>query len=112
MKLQATKQTFKGERVLWVGYCKLQYLLMQNKPFAYSSGVYGWACDYYDLGDGFYISTGYNPIGVGKNETYEICKRYDTLASEIKSIDYTERMEQLNQLQLAFAKEIKSVLGW
>ena len=61
-----------GSRILSIGYCAAQALLRYETPFAYSSGVYGWNCDYYDI-DGVCISTGYRPIG--------------------KSVDYTELRE-------------------
>ena len=111
MKLKASKRDFKSERVLKVGYCKVQFLFNERDAFAYSSGIYGWACDYHKA-DGFYVSTGYNPIGKETPETHKVCQRYDQLAREIKSYDYNERMEQLNQLRLAFAREIRILMNW
>jgi len=112
MKLKATKRDFKGERVLKVGYCKVQFLFPERDAFAYSSGVYGWACDYFKA-DGFYVSTGYNPIGTLLPDTHKVCEKYDALASEVfKELNYNQRINQLTQLRLAFSKEIKSLLGW
>ena len=82
MKLKAAKKDFKGLNVLRVGYCKLQYLLQYKQPFAYSSGVYGWSCDYYDL-DGVIISTGYQPIG--KQVNNETVAMYEDLARKVSS---------------------------
>ena len=80
MKIKASKKEFKGLNVLSVGYCKLQYLLSNKQPFAYSSGVYGWACDYYDLGN-IIISTGYSPTGKASNAS--TLQEYENNASKI-----------------------------
>ena len=45
--------------LLSVGYCRIQTLLQHLRPFAYSAGVHGWLCDYFDVADGVVISTGY-----------------------------------------------------
>lgn len=64
-KTRTTKKAIKNRysNILALGYCELQSLLAYLRPFAYSAGVYGWACDYYRVGDAI-ISTGYSPIGV------------------------------------------------
>ena len=61
MKFKATKKAMKDNYyyIIGIGYCDAQYLLQDEKPIAYSAGVYGWQCDYYDV-DGVLISTGYN----------------------------------------------------
>ena len=64
MKIQVTKKAIRnGSRALLsIGYCQAQNLLYFKNPFAYSHGVYGWSCDYYQIGN-VIISTGYSPIG-------------------------------------------------
>lgn len=65
MKCKTTAKAIRenyGSRILSIGYCAAQSLLRYETPFAYSAGVYGWNCDYYDI-DGVCISTGYRPIG-------------------------------------------------
>ena len=59
MKLRATKKEMREgyDKVLRIGYCNAQNLLWGEEPFAYSTGRYGWCCDYYDIG-GVLISTG------------------------------------------------------
>lgn len=85
MKYRTTKKEIRncGSSVYKVGYCNLQFLLRFDNPFAYSEGVYGWACDYYKIGDydSIIISTGYSPIG--KALDCNICKEYDRKAREI-----------------------------
>ena len=98
MKLKASKKEFKGSNVLKVNYCKLQYLLSYKQPFAYSSGVNGWSCDYYYL-DNFIISTGYQPIGQAVN--YEALKHYENLACKIVNnlnTTYKEKITLIDNL--------------
>ena len=110
MKLRAAKKEFKNERVLRVGYCKAQYLLRYQDPFAYSSGVYGWACDYYNI-DGIYISTGYSPIG--ESLDYDIIKKYEDEAQKITynfDLSHEERKEKINNLLNELIQEFKKTL--
>jgi hypothetical protein len=98
MKIQTTKKSFKGLNVLHVGYCKLQHLLKHRQPFAYSVGVYGWACDYYQL-NGFIVSTGYQPIGL--HIDFAIIEAYEDNARAIlenRSTDYETKRIQLDDL--------------
>lgn len=61
-KIKTTKREMKNNyRILSFGYCDVQSLLAYESPVAYSAGVYGWSCDYYDI-DGVIICTGYSPI--------------------------------------------------
>lgn len=82
MKLKATKSEIKSGyyRILSIGYCDAQYLLKYKNAFGYSAGVYGWACDYYDI-DGVCISTGYSPLA-DKNmkHDYKLVREYEQKA--------------------------------
>lgn len=79
MKLKTTKKEIRQgySKIIRVGYCDLQHLLTYRSPFAYSTRVEGWACDYYDV-NGVCISTGYSPIG--QKVDYDIIKKYDTMS--------------------------------
>ena len=82
MKLQATKKAIKNNfnTVISIGYCDAQHLLHFKNPFAYSVGVYGWACDYYQIKN-VCISTGYSPIG--ERVSYELLNELEHKAGEI-----------------------------
>ena len=92
IKLKATKKqiTSQSSRILKLHYCECQTLLHYSEPFAYSSGAYGWSCDYYDI-DGIIISTGYNPIG--KEVDYNLCNEYEKLARKVVYNNYSESYE-------------------
>ena len=111
LKLKASKKDFKGETVLSVGYCGLQSLLSHKSPFAYSSGVNGWSCDYYNI-NGVIISTGYGPIGVSMN--YDVIKEYEKKADHIRNdynTPYELRCEKLDNLLNELVKEFKESLN-
>lgn len=109
MKFKTSKKAMKdyyGKNLYRVGYCNLQYLLYYKNANAYSCGVYGWSCDYYEL-EGICISTGYSPIGEYIN--YETTKKYNDKAREIvySNSPYEEVNEKINQLIDEFIQEIK-----
>jgi len=91
MKLRTTKKEIKENafNILAVGYCELESLLKYESPFAYSAGVYGWSCDYYQF-DGVVISTGYSPIGsrTDYQETRDVNKKASQLhdRSELREL--------------------------
>ena len=100
MKLQTTKKQIRQNfnTVLSIGYCDAQYLLSHKTPFAYSAGVYGWSCDYYQIG-AVCISTGYSPIGTRVN--YSLLRELESKAALIKNdynLSYSDREQQLNEL--------------
>ena len=104
MKLKVTKKAMRGEEMYRVGYCDLQHLLRDQQAFAYSAGVYGWACDYYQVGN-IYISTGYSPIG--KVIDSELVRKYDKMARAITGKSYEQERAKRYKLLERFLSEIK-----
>jgi len=105
MKLLVTRKAMRGQNCYRVGYCQLQNLLASEKPFAYSAGVYGWACDYYEIGNNITISTGYAPIG--KDTDYNIVKQYDNKAAKIwgdRKLSYDKQVKKVKKLLAQFAE--------
>lgn len=108
MKIKTTKKQIKDyyNKIYSISYCNAQYLLDGVSPFAYSSGVYGWSCDYFEI-DNICISTGYSPIGEVIN--YDLVKKYDNKAKNILndySIDYQKRKNKVNKLLVKFINEL------
>lgn len=87
MKIKTTikelKNNFPKNSRIAIGYCNLQALLRvaNVKPFAYTSGVYGWNFDAFDV-DGVLLTTGYRPLG--KSPSYELCCKFEIAAREIE----------------------------
>ena len=94
MKCKTTAKAIRenyGSRILSIGYCQAQALLRYETPFAYSAGVYGWNCDYYDI-DGVCISTGCRPIG--RDVDYNVLESYESTANTvIRMFDSWEGLE-------------------
>ena len=86
MKFQTTHKDVTNSYyyVMSIGYCDAQYLLKDYLPFAYTkSNIYGWQCDYYDIG-GVCISEGYTPADNKNAKTdYELTRKLDRKAREI-----------------------------
>lgn len=106
-KYKTTKKTIKEgyNKILCIGNGNLQYMLRYIDPFAYSTRAEGWACDYYNI-NGTILCDGYAPIG--KNVSYDLMKKYDNRAREIRNLylPYEEEKEKLNELLNQFMKEV------
>jgi hypothetical protein len=108
MKLKAKQSDFKNYNVIRFGYCQLQHLLRDSDPFAYTSGLYGWNADYYQLGD-FIICTGYRPIGKVIQKAYTIATKYDNEARNIDGWNNEAKAQRAKLLE-AFKNEILALL--
>ena len=109
MKVKTTKKQINNyyNQICSIGYCNAQYLLESVAPFAYSTGIYGWACDYYEI-ENACISTGYNPIGESIN--FDLVRKYDNKAMHILkdyNLDYQKRKNKVNKLLIKFINELK-----
>jgi hypothetical protein len=107
-KVRVTKKSIKEsyDTILKIGYCNLQFLLKYEEPFAYSTRVEGWACDYYRINN-VCISTGYDPIG--QSVPYELQKRYNEEAEKIAcdySLTWEQQKEKVNALLIEFVNEV------
>jgi len=108
MKLRATKKEMRQHVSFAFGYCRIQALTRYKDAFAYSSGIYGWACDYYNI-DGVIICTGYDPIGkIIESDNLTLIK-YVKKAEAIgkKHIDYKTASSKINELLTQFIKELQ-----
>jgi len=96
-KIKATKAEMRQNyRILSIGYCDAQNLLVYESPVAYSVSTYGWACDYYDI-NGVIISTGYNPLpNKNMKNDYKLIREYEAKAQKAQSRE--EHKKILNEL--------------
>lgn len=112
MKLKTTRKEIKNnvpEKYIWkAGYCSMQHLLYYKNPIAYTSGVYGWNFDLYDIG-GVYFTTGYRNM-IGKQVDYDLLNKYEDQAKEIINLrgkyEYDEKKDLVNNLLKEFIKEL------
>ena len=112
MKLKTTRKEIKNKvasNYIWrVGYCDMQNLLYYKNAVAYTSGVYGWNFDLYEV-EGVYFTTGYRNM-IGKQVDYELLRKYEKQASEIIKTwgkhSTEEKKELVNNLLKEFIKEL------
>ena len=86
VKFKTTKKEILGGyyHIVRIGYCEGDYLLRHLTPIAYSSGKYGWQCDYYHVDANTVVSTGYAPLADRYvNCDYPTVRYYNELAMEI-----------------------------
>ena len=79
---KAIRKNYPQNYILNIGYCDLQFLLKYESPRAYTSGIYGWNYDLYDI-DGIAICTGYRGMPSGKSFDYNLVRKYETKAQKI-----------------------------
>lgn len=109
MKFKTTAKQVKAQNniIVKTGYCDLWHLLYCQDAIGYNAGVYGWNWDFYDLGDGVTVCTGYRPIGDGV-EYSDIIRKYETKArKEFESDDWKTRADRIGVLVKEFKKEAK-----
>ncbi len=111
-KLKATRKNVKDNnyRILGAGYCSMQSLLHFKDPLAYSAGVNGWQCDYYDVNN-VIISTGYSPLN-NKNITcdYKTIKVYEDAAHAFlydHTISWDQKRDAVNALLHQLLDQVK-----
>lgn len=109
-KIKVTKNQIKEgyKNIIKVGYCELQTLLKYESPRYYTSGIYGWCADIYELDYNTVIVTGYAPFG-NVEITRDLIKKYEEKAEKI-AFDYTKSYEdnkkKLDKLILKFKNEV------
>lgn len=111
-KIKATKTEMKQNYyIIGIGYCNAHYLLKAFQPLAYSSGVYGWSCDYYDIND-VIVSTGYSYIDNKRIKyDYEALRKLDKKASKIwndtRIKKYQTKVKKVQKLFIEFLEDGK-----
>lgn len=106
MKFKTTRKAIVNgsDYILSVGYCDLQYLLRYHSPIAYTSGVYGWNFDVYEV-YGVTICTGYRGMpGKRANNVLEYNKKAESIIDDT-SLTWQEQEEKLEELLQEFLKQ-------
>lgn len=103
MKFRTTTKYIKENysKIISVGYGQLQKLLRNHNAIAYTTGVYGWAYDLYDI-DGVAICIGnYGmPTKLSKN-----ARKYEDQARRlIDNYDYTDYHTDINKINQLIEK--------
>ena len=97
MKYKTTRKAVVAgsPRLVSVGYCDLQTLLRYHSPIAYTSGVYGWNFDVYEV-YGLTICTGYRGMPGRRANNVE---KYEQAAREVlERLDWREAEAEIEQI--------------
>ena len=106
MKYKTTRKAIVNgsANVKCAGYCDLQNLLKSHSPVAYTSGVYGWNFDVYEV-YGVTICTGYRNM---PGSRLEGVAEYEEAAAKIWSWEnkapFEEKQKQSEKLLQEFCK--------
>ena len=106
MKYKTTRKAIVNgsANVKCAGYCDLQNLLKSHSPVAYTSGVYGWNFDVYEV-YGVTICTGYRNM---PGSRLEGVAEYEEAAAKIWSWEnkapFEEKQKQAEKLLQEFCK--------
>ena len=108
MKYKTTRKAIvsgtPAKRLICAGYCELQNLLRNHEPVAFTTGVYGWNFDVFEV-YGMTICTGYrNMPGRHANN----CTEYEKKAREIRdnyNVSWDDRMAQIEALLKEFCEQ-------
>lgn len=95
------------KNIIRIPYCNLQYLLSTTPVTGYTSGIYGWNSDIYEI-NGIIISTGYRPIGNIKPDA-STNKRYERAAEKIIGkfeVPYEKRAEEMRNILNDYLAEV------
>lgn len=106
MKYKTTAKAIRsaGGNIISIGYCYAWHLLSNHSANAYTSGVYGWNFDVYEV-HGATICTGYRGM---PGRTAQNVRAYETQARAIFEdwgIPYEERKEKIEKLLIEFIKQ-------
>ena len=93
MKFKTTdKELSTIHNLLSVGYCELQYALYWFSPIAYThSKIDGWKADYYNLGEGVHLVTGYSTPQKAHKINYEFYRKLEADAQLMLNFSYAKK---------------------
>ncbi len=101
---KAIKNNYSKNNIISLGYCSAYHLLKNYSPIAYTSGVYGWNYDVYEI-NGVCVCTGYRGMPNGLKVNY---KNLEALEKRAEKLTYSEVDNAIREkLLLSFIDECK-----
>lgn len=109
MKIETTRKAIvsgtPSSRLVKAGYCELSTLLRFHDPIAYTTGVYGWNFDVYEV-YGLTICTGYrNMAGRRANKCGEYEEKARAIMESATFSNYEETREKMENLLKEFCEQ-------
>lgn len=116
MKFKTTNTELKSNFYKFsAGYGNLQDILRYNSPIAYTSGIYGWNGDVYEI-NGVYLHTGYRSL-VGNAIPQEILAKYKRKVANAEkhysgydAMTYKKKVARYHKIAEDFCEELKKTL--
>lgn len=104
MKVKTTRKNIvsSSPRLVSAGYCDLQTLLRYHSPVAYTSGIYGWNFDVYEV-HGLTICTGYR--GMPGRRANNIRKYEQAARDALERLDWKEAEQEIERLLTEFCAQ-------
>ena len=99
MKFKTTRKAIVNgsTKLVYAGYCDLQTLLRNHSPIAYTSGVYGWNFDVYEV-NGLTICTGYRGMPGRRANNIDEYERKARAIMDEYTRNYEERCADVENL--------------
>ena len=99
MKFKTTRKAIVNgsTKLVCAGYCDLQTLLRNHSPIAYTSGVYGWNFDVYEV-NGLTICTGYRGMPGRRANNIDEYERKARAIMDEYTRNYEERCADVENL--------------
>ena len=104
MKIKTTRKAIVNgsSNIVSVGYCDLSTLLRYHSPIAYTSGIYGWNFDVYEV-NGLTICTGYRGM---PGRTANNVRKYEQAARDApERLDWREAETESERLLAYFCAQ-------
>lgn len=104
MKYKTTRRAVVAgsPRLVSVGYGELQALLRYHSPVAYTSGVYGWNFDIYEV-NGLTICTGYR--GMPGRRANNVRKYEQAAKDALERLNWREAEAEIERLLAEFCNQ-------
>ena len=108
MKYKTTRKAIvagtPANNLVCVGYCDLSNLLWGHEPIAYTSGVYGWNFDVYEV-YGKTICTGYRNMPGRKANNEAAYEEKARAISDNYDLSWEERRDKIESLLKEFCEQ-------
>ena len=108
MKYKTTRKAIvagtPANNLVCVGYCDLSNLLWGHEPIAYTSGVYGWNFDVYEV-YGKTICTGYRNMPGRKANNEAAYEEKARAISDNYDLSWEERRDRIESLLKEFCEQ-------
>ena len=106
MKYKTTRKAILNgsPRLVCAGYCDLSFLLRDHDPVAYTSGVYGWNFDVYEV-YGLTICTGYRGMPGRRANNIGVYEQAARELAENRALTYEQRKERRERLLREFCEQ-------